>query len=119
MILNKRDLDGFNFYELYISCPKCIDIGIVSNSIFATHKNCGGRIYIGDNAHYLCLECDSTSPAFNWRIECQCENSDQIEFTETDNREFSRWHISIAGQLVSKTGVAWLQRFLQNIGNFK
>lgn len=46
MKLDKKTINGVEYVELYSSCPLCYSQGVETERNFATHKNCGGRLYI-------------------------------------------------------------------------
>lgn len=114
MNLNKKEKDGVTYIELYICCPECYDKGIPSKDSFVVHKDCGGSIYIGDNASYLCDSCNSESFVQNWKIHCDCE-SESIQMFESNESLSDFIHIQIAGLMVHHTGVEWLQRFTHHL----
>lgn len=114
MNLNKKEKDGVTYFELYISSPYYHDKGVVTKKAFAIHKNCGGKMYIGDNSNYLCEHCNYETTIGNWKIDDDQE-PEFFQFSETAGTKTYSIHINIAGQMVTQSGVEWLQRFLQNI----
>lgn len=117
MELNKIEKEGVTYFEIYIPCPDCHGRGISTKEMFAIHEDCGGKMYAGDNGHYRCELCNLEAPVYYWEFECNCIS--QSEFFLFKKNEQSKsdsitMHIALAGQLVTITGIPWLQNFLQN-----
>lgn len=117
MILKSKQKNGVSYFEVCVSCPKCQDRGIKVNPAFAIHKDCEGKIYVGDNGCYVCELCDCEAPVNYWEIECDCNNhSEFLVFKESKEPKSTILdHVTLAGQLVDTTGVRWLQKFLASI----
>lgn len=49
--------EGVEYFLLYISCPSCIEGGKPTQASYWTHADCGGDLYVGDNAHIYCEKC--------------------------------------------------------------
>ena len=117
MELNKIEKEGVTYFELFISCPICYDRGIVVNQAYAIHNECEGKMYAGDNGHYRCELCNLDAPAYYWEFECHCNSkSEFIPFTKTEQPkpDSTAINLSLVGQMVSITGILWLQNFLKN-----
>lgn len=56
MALNSFEKNGVTYFELYISCPVCVDRGNNTPHAYWSHhnNNCNGDIYMGENAFYYC-----------------------------------------------------------------
>lgn len=118
MALQKKQVGNYTFFELHISCPVCHDKGLNTPQSFWTHHECGGGIYVGDNAHYLCSKCNQQSHVKDWKYGCPSHSSGvSYEYLSASSVGLAA-AISTAGQMVSETGVAWLQSFLSNMGEF-
>lgn len=118
MELNHFEKDDVTFYELYVSCPICLDRGHNGLQSFLVHANggCNGSMYCGDNGYFLCKKCGATSVVYNWQYGgCQIHSKRAINcLEEYGNNTADRFIIfSIIGQMVPATGIAWLQRFLE------
>lgn len=116
-MLSRKEKNGINYFEIYACCPECHYRGISVNQTFVLHKDCGGKMYAGDNGHYLCELCNDETPVNYWEIECDCNSqSELLLLKKTEQPKSSiQDHISLVGQIVDTTGVSWLQKFLENI----
>jgi hypothetical protein len=118
MTLNKKQHSGHTYFELHISCPVCYDRGMNTPQSNWTHHGCGGSIFLGDDAYYWCDSCDHKSHVRMWKYGCPNHSSGaDYEFITASSIAVAQ-AISTAGQMVSETGVAWLQSFLSNMGEF-
>jgi hypothetical protein len=100
------------YHDLVMQCPACIAERGYDHEPARQwyHANCGGKIQIGDDAHYKCLSCGHSSHVKNWRYADSC--------SEMDDRSNSYGHfanaISAAGQMTNLAGRQWLLTFLEN-----
>ena len=109
--------DGYSYYKLYISCPVCIDMGKMTPQAFWTHhnNNCNGSIYMGENAYFMCQKCGAKQHVMKWKYGCPNHSkSDQYEYLEASQVALAQ-AVSTAGQMVTATGIQWLQTFLANM----
>lgn len=58
--LEHINIDGVEYFRFYFYDPELADNTLKSH--FWKHNKCGGDIYIGDNAHFLCKGCGETWP---------------------------------------------------------
>ena len=134
MSIDKIQEDGCTYFHLFASCPICNDLGRSAPRSFWKHQDddCHGEIYVGDNAFYRCKKCGHSSHVKNWDYICSpdinllkeggtghvscsvCSNSLDDLAKEEDSRSASA--VSTAGQMVSECGLAWIEKFLANIG---
>lgn len=114
MELEKFQENGYTYIRLYISCPVCIDKGRSTPHTFWTHYGCGGNIYVGDNAHYKCTKCGKSDHVQKWAYNCPTHSNSPDEFVGASCQALAS-AISTAGQMTTAMGVAWLQRFLENL----
>lgn len=113
--LNKVSKNGYTYYELYISCPVCHSNGLNTQQAYWQHHNCGGELYVGDDAHYDCKKCGANSHVSEWAYGCPSHmRNAEYEFLKVDVVELSAV-MSAAGQLVNGVGLAWLQKFMSNL----
>lgn len=118
MALNKTQQNGHTYFELHISCPVCHDRGMNTPQSFWTHHQCGGSLYLGDDANYWCEGCNRRTHVRQWKYGCPNHSSEaEYEFISSSSVGLAA-AISTAGMMVSETGVAWLQSFLANMGEF-
>ena len=117
MALNKFDKNGTSYFELFISCPVCIDRGNMTPQSYWSHhdRGCNGDIYMGENAFYYCKKCNAASHVMKWKYGCPNHSSGaEYEFLEASAVALAQ-AVSTAGQMVSATGIQWLQNFLKNM----
>lgn len=114
---------------MYIGCPVCASRGVFTNQSHITHKNCGGTMFLGDNAFYKSIKCGEISHVKNWNYYSGCsvhlndygENSPGelgLKGEKEDsapNAVSDTIPVAIAGVIVNDAGVAWLQEFLKNL----
>lgn len=62
--------DGVEYYSLYAACPNCVIAGHPAKPVFWKHDNCGGQMYVGDDAHVYCEKCKTKFPITNCQFEC-------------------------------------------------
>ncbi len=117
MALPKKDINGHTYFKLRIACPVCHDQGRNTPQTFWIHYNCGGALYVGDNAHYNCDQCGTDSHVKNWSYGCPEHSGDRLEFIKASAQGLAQ-SVSTAGQMVSETGNKWLISFLENLGEF-
>ncbi len=115
--LDSFEKNGYTYFQLYISCPVCIDRGNMTPQAFWSHhdNNCNGDIYMGENAYYMCKKCGRTSHVMKWKYGCPNHmNGTDYEYLEASLVALAQ-AVSTAGQMVSATGLPWLQTFLANM----
>ena len=58
--MEELTLNGKTYIHVYISCPVCYERGNIHPATHWTHgkivngKECGGDIYLGEDAYYYC-----------------------------------------------------------------
>lgn len=114
MALEKFQENGFTYIHLYIRCPVCLDQGRHTKQSHWLHYNCGGDIYVGDNAHYKCIKCGKSDHVRKWAYNCPSHSNSADDFVGASCQALAS-AISTAGQMTTALGVAWLQRFLANL----
>lgn len=118
MALNKKQVGNHTFFELFVSCPVCHDNGLNTPRTFWSHHNCGGKLFVGDNANYLCSSCNHMSHVRHWEYSCPSHSQGaNYQFLKASSGSIAVM-LSTAGQLTTEAGVAWLQAFLSNMGEF-
>ena len=108
---------GYLYCRLYISCPVCIDRGLQRPHGYWQHNRCNGDIYVGDDACYKCRKCGEKNHVRNWRYNCPGHSNSADDFVGASCQALAS-AISTAGQMTTLVGVAWLQRFLANMGEW-
>lgn len=118
MALEKFSFDGHTYFNLFISCPVCIDQGRNTPQSFWSHYNCGGSMFVGDNAYFKCQRCGDNKHVRYWSFTCPTHSSQASqEFLKPSSQAMAQ-AISTAGQMVTETGQRWLIEFLKNMGEF-
>ena len=112
--LKKFKEGEYTYIQLYIRCPVCIDRGISTSATLWIHHNCGGDIYVGDNAFYKCTKCGLSEHVMKWAYNCPSHSNSPDEFVGASCQALAT-AISTAGQMTTALGIAWLQRFLANL----
>jgi hypothetical protein len=117
MALEKFTADSYTYFQLRISCPVCVDQGRNTAQSFWVHHNCGGSIYVGDNANFKCRKCNYSDHVKRWSFNCPSHTNANFEMLKASSQALAQ-AISTAGQMVSETGHRWLIEFLKNMGEF-
>ena len=108
--------EGIIYYQLYVSCPECMKNGSPCDPSFWVCGECGGDIYVGDNAHMYCSKCEKDFKAIYAHYICPCCSSgvlcNTVEFTSQPNISTS---LSMAATLSSVAGLAWLNKFIEEL----
>jgi hypothetical protein len=103
------------WFDLIMRCPACLAKGVDPGpEALWYHSLDNDKIQVGNNAEYKCTGCNYMSHVRNWRYACKLH--------ETDYRPTSSEHLanalSVGGQFASQGGREWLQRFLDNLGQW-
>lgn len=112
------DKDGNKYFLVEIPCPSCRDKGYTSETYVWKHgnNNCGGNMYLGDNAMLFCDKCESLKPLRRSSFKCHLKTleEERLLFYE---KEGSAYYIllSACGYLIDKTGKDWLLKCIQNL----
>jgi len=103
------------YYDLYLRCPACLLIGgNPGPPSYWYHANCGGRIQIGDDAHFRCARCWLDSHIRHWRYACGNHNCD---FRNTTSGHFAS-AVSMCAQLTDRVGKQWILRMLTHLDDW-
>lgn len=111
--------DGADYFQLYISCPVCLEHNVPTTPSYWTHgttntgSECGGDMYIGDNGYYYCERCGHMDLIVNWAYKCpnpiHNQNGMDAYISVTDGKYIGK-AISIAGQITGIAGIKWLNK---------
>lgn len=122
MALNRFQENGTTYFQLYVACPVCFEQGRNTPRSFREHgnDNCGGDVYIGDNACLKCIKCQKSSHVKNCKFSCNVchdgsDSKDSFVNFDCQEDDFAD-AISITGQMVQECGQQWLMQFLANLG---
>lgn len=111
------EVDGVLYFEIYMQCPVCI-MRNYPNVPFTywQHKDCGGRLFIGDNGKYICEKCETSELIALWGYNCPIHDKKGLgTYLKVSNPEVIADVVSVAGQIVRSAGIPWLQRVLSEI----
>ena len=123
MGLDSFEKDGVTYFELYVPCPVCLDSGNITFQSYWVHgnNNCGGQLYIGNNAHILCRKCGEVKFESYWTVDCPDHNEKckyATAFCTNHNFAFSpRGILCGVGQTtgITWTGIKWFNEYLENL----
>jgi hypothetical protein len=106
---------GVEWYDLIMRCPACIaeekEPGPESQWFHATDF---GKVQVGDTAEYRCTKCGHHEHVKNWRYACELHAT---EYKATTSAHLAN-SLSAAGQITSRAGKEWLQRFMDHLGDW-
>ena len=119
MELNKFEENGTIYFQLYISCPVDYDGRHWPRESFWHHgdDNCLGDIYVGDNATLKCAKCGKTCHVSQAAFDCPMHSRVDEELVRFTNQR-SCFYMGLIGQIPLLGGVAWLKKFLENLGEW-
>ena len=114
MRLDSFKKDGVVYYQLYCSCPVCDDRGKKPSMALWKHgdNDCGGDIYVGDDAICRCVECGEQVPIISLSFSCPLHDSDIDDYLIYFSKSKLSLTPSLNLNMVQHTGVNWLVRFL-------
>ena len=112
--LDAKDQDT-QWYSLVMRCPACMadskEAGPAAQWFHATDD---GPIEVGSSADYRCTNCRHMEHVKNWRYACEAH---QTEYRATSSGHLAN-ALSTAGQVTSVAGRQWMQKFLENLGEW-
>lgn len=108
------EIGGVTYCRLDASCPKC-------QSAERTHwihadNNCGGDIYIGNNAHLVCGKCGKDYSVEYWKVLCaKCDGVEHNALSCVENKQDIDAALKFAGEVATKTDTKWFRRFMDSL----
>lgn len=111
-------LDGVTYWRLWYRCPVCYHLrGYDLSHSFWVCKQCGGDVFIGDNAKLLCKDCGwsvhVSKTKFNCTNHCNCED----DTVETSDKGDLFDPSSIRPSILHRAGALWCVSLLSNMEN--
>lgn len=100
---NKYEEDGFIYHYL-------------AHSVHSDN-NCGGRIYLGDNAQLVCGKCGKKKDGRYWKRELAPNSSANKQWYCTDGVQDAEIIISEGQNITDIAGLSWLQKFTESLIN--
>ena len=114
--------NGVNYYRLYCKCPVCIERGIVTEPVYWQHKysiDCGGDMFIGENAMLLCERDAETIPLIQSEFICPHHSQSDGNYIR---RRYDNYKIEpeVVMALLSQlpVGLPFLQRLIQSLQDY-
>ena len=105
-------VDGRLYYRVRCPCPVCLERGYHTEMRYWKHGDCGGDMYLGGNAHFLCDKCGETNHMMNYGYSCPIHNiSSKGEFIGEINSEYYRPGIATR-ILCEEVGLDFLEEFI-------
>jgi hypothetical protein len=118
--MSKINKNGVTYFTLHIACPVCREKGITTpqtNWIHA-YNNCGGLIYVGENAYYYCDDCGHTEFVQHWKYKCPSHATSDDDYVGVGTSAAIAEVVACAGMMVNEAGQQWLIKFMQNLGEW-
>lgn len=118
--LKHFNLDGIEYFQLYIPCPVCLEKGWPTQPTYWLHgaiingTECGGEMYVGENAFYYCKKCGRTEPVLNYGYSCpnHPKNGDNGEYIQVQNGRYILNAMTVASQIcLTSTGRKFMRKF--------
>lgn len=76
---------------------------------------CGGEIFLGDNATCICNKCGAHAPIIYWNPQNQTDTKIQYVKIDMGHRFSYQEILAIAGNLSMEAGIKWLRDFTRNL----
>ncbi|MBO3739536.1 hypothetical protein [Actinoplanes flavus] len=103
------------WFSLVMRCPACLserkEPGPAAQWF---HASDDGFVQVGSSAQYRCTSCRCVEHVKSWRYACEAH---QTDFRPTSSAHLAN-ALSTAGQITSVAGRQWMQRFLENLGEW-
>lgn len=103
-------LDGVHYYRFYASCPKHSD----RLNDYWIHDECGGDIYIGDDATFYCKSCGKKTNIFHASFNCPCCSYEKNFIVSFQHKGYYDVTAAIGG-MIRYTSIHFLQSLLKNL----
>lgn len=109
--------DKVQYYQLYAACPECSENGKPCSVGSWVCGECGGDIYVGDNAHIYCSKCKKDFKVIYAHYMCPCCSSgvlcNTVEYTPQPNPSYLS--VSMPGSLSRITGLVWFNKYVEEL----
>lgn len=114
-VKNKDKDNDAEWFNLVMRCPACLADGREPGPPGQWfHAPDDGPVRVGSNAKYQCASCHHVEHVRNWRYACEAH---QTDFRATSSAHLAN-ALSTAGQITSIAGRQWMQKFLENLGEW-
>lgn len=106
--MNRFSKDGVEYFQLVIPCPSCLENGKPTQTMTWTHSECGGDMYVGENAFYYCKKCGHTAPVVLWAYSCPTHG----EFYKIKDGKFLLNAMVVGAEICKQDGgVKFMRKF--------
>lgn len=107
--------DGVKYYQLFAPCPTCVELGHYVTPQKWICEKCGGDIYVGDNAHLYCPECENDFKMVFAHFECPCCRQDGCENIIKFDRRIPHNYPSLGAICLYRGSPLWIKTFLEEL----
>ena len=111
-------VDGRLYYRVRCQCPVCLERGYHPEMRYWKHGDCGGDMYVGGNAHFMCDKCGETDHIMHYGYSCPIHNiSSKGEFIGRINSEYIGVLLSTGPEFPDGDGrdLEFLEEFVYNL----
>lgn len=117
MAIEHFSQSGIEYFQLFIPCPSCIEKGKPTQPSYWTHSECGGDLYVGENAFYYCKKCGHTRPVMLWKY--SCPNHPDGEYYSISDGKYLLNAMTVAGEITKGPGgIKFMRRFSANLDDW-
>jgi len=113
--MNNIEINNVTYIKLHITCPHCQKNGKYPPRTEWIHKDCGGLIYIGDNAQLLCNKCGWNILLSRARYNCPIHHNCVVSFIEENPTSV---HFDELGEIFGQIGHIAGRPFLSRLVNY-
>lgn len=104
--------DEVEYFQLYIPCPSCIERGKPTQPSYWTHADCGGDLYVGNNAHLYCEKCGKSEIVSKCKFMCPCCSNKNYEVRFGHYDSPTNWSLILSGVTRNEFGgVKFMRKF--------
>jgi len=107
------------YYRVKMQCPVCLERGLNPEMKYWRHGECGGDLYVGGNAFYLCERCDDYGHVSEYGYSCPIHNKDdRKEYIQVKDLKYLGVAVSTAAQSMAgndEAGLDFLEEFIINL----
>lgn len=114
-------VDGRLYYRVQCQCPVCLERGNHPEMRYWKHGDCGGDLYLGGNAYFICDNCGDTGHIMEYGYRCRIHSeSTSSEYVGVNDPRYVAAAISTAGQLMcGEAELDFLEEFIITLKKYK
>lgn len=109
MELKNFNKDGVEYYQLFTPCLTCAESGHYITPQEWVCEKCGGDMYVGNNAHLYCPQCENDFKMVFAHFECPDCRQDGCENIIKFDCRIPHSYTALAGALISMVDNAGLK----------